>query len=160
MGDNMGKYQFYKAATLACDGAITLTRRYAEVAREKAKTAPTPERKAELENMAEHLDWIATEPPRTFWEACQHVMLYHIFLIVDNGPGVTSMGRFDQYVWPYLKKELEEGTITMDYAQELVDALRRAEARRRSPVQVRQVRLGARGSEASPEVLPQLRRSL
>ena len=122
MGDDMGKYQFYSAAVLACDGVITLTKRYAEVAREKAKTAATPEKKAEYENMAEHLDWIATEPPRTFWEACQHVMLYHVFLIVDNGPGVTSMGRFDQYVWPYLKKELEEGTITMEYAQELVDS--------------------------------------
>ena len=122
MGDDMGKYEFYSAAVLACDGAITLTRRYAETAREKAKTAPTPERKAELEKMAEGLDQIAEGTPRNFWEACQMYMLYHIFLIVDNGPGVTSMGRFDQYVWPYLKKDLEEGTITMDYAQELVDA--------------------------------------
>jgi len=49
-------------------------------------------------------------------------LLYQLFLVVDNGPGVTSMGRFDQYTWPFLKKELEEGTITLDEAQELVDA--------------------------------------
>jgi formate C-acetyltransferase len=122
MGDDMDKYLFYKAATVACDGAITLTRRYAKIAAEKAKTAPTPERAAELTRMAESLEWIAEKPARTFWEACQQVMLYHVFLMVDNGPGVTSMGRFDQHVWPYLKKELDEGTITMDYAQELVDA--------------------------------------
>ena len=122
MGDDMDKYLFYKAATVACDGAITLTRRYAKIAAEKAKTAPTPERAAELSRMAESLEWIAEKPARTFWEACQQVMLYHVFLMVDNGPGVTSMGRFDQHVWPYLKKELDEGTITMDYAQELVDA--------------------------------------
>ncbi|MBR5114825.1 MAG: hypothetical protein IK101_05965 [Oscillospiraceae bacterium] len=122
MGDDMDKYLFYKAATVACDGAITLTRRYAEIAAEKAKTAPTPERAAELAKMAESLEWIAEKPARTFWEACQQVMLYHLFLMVDNGPGVTSMGRFDQLVWPYLKKELDEGTITKEYAQELVDA--------------------------------------
>ncbi|MBO6011456.1 MAG: pyruvate formate lyase family protein, partial [Oscillospiraceae bacterium] len=122
MGDDMDKYLFYKAATVACDGAITLTRRYAKIAAEKAKTAPTPERAAELSRMAESLEWIAEKPARTFWEACQQVMLYHVFLMVDNGPGVTSMGRFDQHVWPYLKKELDEGTITMEYAQELVDA--------------------------------------
>ncbi len=121
-GDNMGKYMFYKAATVACDGAITMTRRYADCAREKAKTATTAERKAELEKMAEGLDWIATMPARTFWEACQQVMMYNVFLKVDNDPGVTSMGRFDQYTWPYLKKDLEEGRITMDEAQELVDA--------------------------------------
>ena len=72
--------------------------------------------------MADSLDWIATNTPRNFFEALQMVMLYHIFLMVDNGPGVTSMGRFDQYVWPFLKKDLEAGTITKAYAQELVDA--------------------------------------
>ena len=121
-GADMDKYMFYKAATLACDGATLLTRRYADLAREKAKTAPSQERKEELLKMAEGLDWIATEPARTFWEALQQVMLYHVFLKVDNNPCVTAMGRFDQYTWPYLKKELEEGTITKEYAQELVDA--------------------------------------
>ena len=122
MGDDMRKYVFYKAATIACDGAIALTRRYVELAAEKVKTAPTPERKAELEKMIAGLEWIAVNPARTFWEACQQVMLYHLFLIIDNGPGVTSMGRFDQHTWPYLKKDLEEGTITMDEAQEYIDA--------------------------------------
>ena len=121
MGDDMDKYMFYEAASVACDGAITLTRRYADLLREKKKTA-SPERAAELEKMAEGLDWIAVNPARTFWEALQQVMLYNVFLKVDNNPGVTSLGRFDQYTWPYLKKELEEGTITLDHAQELVDA--------------------------------------
>ena len=122
MGDDMPKYLFYKAATVACDGAITLTSRFAKLAAEKAKTAPTPERKAELEKMADSLEWISVNPARTFWEACQSALLYQLFLVVDNGPGVTSMGRFDQYTWPFLKNELEAGTITVDEAQELVDA--------------------------------------
>ena len=122
MGDDMRKYLFYKAATVACDGAITLTRRFGELAASMVKDAKTPERKAELEKMAASLEWISENPARTFWEACQMALLYQLFLVVDNGPGVTSMGRFDQYTWPYLKKELEEGTITLDGAQELVDA--------------------------------------
>jgi len=122
MGDDMRKYLFYKAAAIACDGAITLTRRFSELAAEKAKEAPSPERKAELVKMAASLEWISENPARTFWEACQMALLYQLFLVVDNGPGVTSMGRFDQYTWPYLKKELDEGTITLDEAQELVDA--------------------------------------
>ncbi len=121
-GDDMGKCLFYSAAVLACDGAITLTRRFADKAREKAQTAPTPEKKAEYESMAEGLDRIAEGTPTTFWEACQMYMLYHNFLMLDNGPGITSIGRFDQTVWPYLKKDLEEGRITMERAQEYVDA--------------------------------------
>jgi formate C-acetyltransferase len=121
MGDSMGKYMFYEACVVACDGAITLTRRYADLCREKAKTA-SPERAQELTNMAEGLDHIAEKPARTFWEALQQVMLYNVFLKIDNDPGITSLGRFDQYTYPYLKKELDEGTITLDRAQELVDA--------------------------------------
>ena len=122
MGADMSKYMFYSAAVVACDGAITLTRRYADLCREKAQTAPTAERKAELEMMAESLDHIATETPRSFREALQMVMLYNVFLKVDNDPCVTSLGRFDQYTWPYLKADLEAGAITMEHAQELVDA--------------------------------------
>ncbi|MBR2831978.1 MAG: hypothetical protein IKE57_03510 [Oscillospiraceae bacterium] len=121
-GDNMGKYMFYEAATVCCDTASALTRRYETLAREMALTETDPARKAELEQMADSLDWIADKPARTFREALQQVMLYNVFLKVDNDPGVTSLGRFDQYTWPYLKKQLEEGTITMDEAQELVDA--------------------------------------
>ncbi len=121
MGDDIGKYMFYKAATVACDGAITLTRRYADLARDLAAKATDPAKKAEYESRAESLDWIATETPRTFWEACQMTMLYNVFLKAENDPGVTSIGRFDQYTWPFLKADLEAGRITMEEAQEYVD---------------------------------------
>ena len=121
MGNDIGKYMFYKAATVACDGAITLTRRYADLARELSEKATDPARKAEYASRAESLDWIATETPRTFWEACQMAMMYDVFLKAENDPGVISMGRFDQYTWPFLKADLEAGRITMDEAQEYVD---------------------------------------
>ncbi len=121
MGDDIGKYMFYKAATVACDGAITLTRRYADLARELAAKATDPAKKAEYESRAESLDWIATETPRTFWEACQMALMYDVFLKAENDPGVISMGRFDQYTWPFLKADLDAGRITLDEAQELVD---------------------------------------
>ena len=121
MGDDIGKYMFYKAATVACDGAITLTRRYADLARDLAEKEEDPALKAEFASRAESLDWIATETPRTFWEACQMTMLYNVFLKADNDPRITSIGRFDQYTWPYLKADLEAGRITLDEAQEYVD---------------------------------------
>jgi formate C-acetyltransferase len=36
---------------------------------------------------------------------------------------MSSCGRFDQYLWPFLKRDLENGTITLDETQELVDLL-------------------------------------
>ena len=48
-------------------------------------------------------------------------MMYNVFLKAENDPGVTSIGRFDQYTWPYLKADLEAGRITMEEAQDYVD---------------------------------------
>ena len=121
-GDDIGKYIFYSAAEVCCLSAETMTMRHAELLRQTAEKTEDPARKAEYLSRAESMEWIAKYPARTFWEALQQVMMYNIFLKVDNDPGVTSLGRFDQYSWPYLKKELEEGTLTLDEAQELVDA--------------------------------------
>ena len=121
-GDDIGKYIFYSAAEVCCESAETMTLRHADLLRQTAEKTEDPVRKAEYLCRAESMEWIARYPARTFWEALQQVMMYNIFLKVDNDPGVTSLGRFDQYAWPYLKKELEEGTLSLDEAQELVDA--------------------------------------
>ncbi|MDR1589802.1 MAG: hypothetical protein LBS51_06370 [Oscillospiraceae bacterium] len=122
MGDDMRKYMFYKSATIACDGASALIRRHAEACLEKAKTCESAERKAELHKMADSLIWISENPARTFWEACQAALMYQLLLGLDAGYPAIAFGRFDQYAWPFLKRELEEGTLTEDDAQELVDA--------------------------------------
>ena len=49
-------------------------------------------------------------------------MMYQNFIKLWEPYPSPSLGRFDQYTWPYLKKDLEAGTITEEYAQEIVDA--------------------------------------
>jgi formate C-acetyltransferase len=122
-GSDANKYLFYKAVTIICDAAIILTKRYAQACRDKAASATTHKRRAELEQMAKGLDWIATNPARTFWEACQQAIMYLLFLNLDSGLPGTAFGRFDQYTWPFLEKDLAEGRITMQYAQEIVDSV-------------------------------------
>ena len=121
MGDDISKYMFYKSATIACDGISTLIRRYAEAAKEKAEACADEKRKAELLRMADGLAWISVNPARNFWEACQATLLYQLFLGIDARYPAPAFGRFDQYTWPFLKKELDEGSLTVDEAQEIVD---------------------------------------
>ena len=122
MGEDVGKYLFYKSAVIACDAAILLGKRYARACYDKAQTAGTEARRAELEKMGDGLMWISENPARTFWEAVQATMLYQVLITIDTRIPSPALGRFDQYTWPFLKKELEEGTITLDEAQEIVDA--------------------------------------
>jgi len=122
MGEDSNKYIFYKGITLVCDGASTLARRYADKCLEKAAACADPKRKAELEKMAEGLHQLSVGPARNFREAVQGIALYQVMVQLFSRTPSPSIGRFDQYVWPYLKKDLEEGAITMDEAQEIVDA--------------------------------------
>jgi formate C-acetyltransferase len=112
---------FYHAIIRVCDGAMTLSKRYAEACRRKAETA-APDRRGELLKMADSLDWIMENPARTYWEGLQAILFYELLLISDAQQHGQSMGRVDKYVGHLLQKELDEGTITMEKAQEYSDA--------------------------------------
>jgi len=112
---------FYHAVVRICDGAILLSKRYAEGCREKAKNE-TGGRKAELLSMANSLEWIMENPARTYWEGLQSIILYQLMLSTDAQQHGQSIGRIDKYTGHLLQKQLDEGTITQEEAQEYSDA--------------------------------------
>ncbi|MFD1174824.1 pyruvate formate lyase family protein [Paenibacillus puldeungensis] len=122
MGDDVDKYMFYQSAIIACDAAMIMIKRYSESATKEATACTNPVRKKELEFMADGLANIAENPARNFWEACQAALLYMLFLEIDSCYPAMAFGRFDQYTWPFLKKDLDAGALTMEQAQELVDS--------------------------------------
>ena len=71
--------------------------------------------------MADSLDWISVNPARTYREACQLEFLYLQMLILCNIGAISSCGRFDQITGPFLERDLAEGRITLDEAQEITD---------------------------------------
>ncbi|MGI6216237.1 MAG: pyruvate formate lyase family protein [Coriobacteriales bacterium] len=121
LGHDIEKYIFYKAVSICCEGAMTMVKRYSEACSEKAKETTDPARKAELEKMADGLMWISENPARNFWEAVQGIMMYQVFINEETIIPSPALGRFDQYVWPYLEKDLANGDITLEQAQEIVD---------------------------------------
>ncbi|MDR0838662.1 MAG: hypothetical protein LBN99_03365 [Oscillospiraceae bacterium] len=120
-GDGAKSQLFYNAVVRVCDGATLLAKRFAEGCRKKAETV-SGERRAELLRMAESLDWIMEKPARTYWEGLQAILLYQLMLSTDAQQHGTSMGRVDKYVGHLLQKQLDEGSITPELAQEYSDA--------------------------------------
>jgi formate C-acetyltransferase len=111
----------YRAIKLVAEGAIRLTKRYAaHVASEASKAAGR--RRDELEKMAASLEWIAAKPARTYWEALQMILIYQLLLHTDAQAHGVTLGRIDQYCGHFLEKELAEGSITVEEAQEIADA--------------------------------------
>jgi len=121
MGDDAQKVLFYTAIVDVCDGATTLLKRYGAKCLEKANECADPARKAELLEMADGLNWISENPCRSFREACQAAISYQYILRISGVGANGSFGRVDQYTWPYLKKDLDAGKLTMAQAQEIMD---------------------------------------
>lgn len=122
--DDLKKLTFYKAARYCCEGVISLANNYASEAERLAKEESDPQRKKELEKIAEICKWVPAKPPRTFYEALQSFWFIHLAGLVESGAMGMSPGRFDQYMYPFYQRDKEEGKITREEAIELLECLR------------------------------------
>lgn len=114
-GREIEKYEFYKCCLIELEGVLTLAENYKKYALELAETS-SREEKREFIELAEVLDRVPAKPARTFREALQsiHLFLYSLF-------GIYSVGRPDQYLYPYYKKDIDSGVMTEAQAQEIID---------------------------------------
>lgn len=96
-------------------------------AEEKLGAAPEDKdaqrRARELKRMAAALGHIASGPAESFYEAIQLIYLVHEMMYCENVPSAVSLGRVDQYLYPYYVKDIESGCITDDEVSELIDAM-------------------------------------
>ena len=118
--EEIKKREFYQSTLIVLDAVMDYTKRWGQLAMDQAKSA-TGDRKNELLQIAENCFWVAENSPRTFWEALQLWMtIFHIIIIESNGHSV-SFGRFDQYMYPFYKRDIENGTVTKEFIQELIE---------------------------------------
>jgi formate C-acetyltransferase len=118
------KYWLLKATIISCEAFIKFANRHADLARELAEKESDATRKAELIRIADACDRVPAEPPRDFFEAVQCVRLFHLVCWKESSdrPEVP-VGRLDQLLYPYYKKDKEAGKVTAQDAAELLGAL-------------------------------------
>lgn len=115
------KHEQLKAMSIACDAIMIFGKRHAEEARRLAELEEDPVRKEELLEIAEICDHVPANKPRTFREALQTYWFVHLSVITElNTWDAFSPGRLDQHLYPFYKKEVEEGTLTREEAKELL----------------------------------------
>jgi formate C-acetyltransferase len=120
-GNSAQRYYFYRAVITCMQGAMTLCRRYAELAKELAGSCKDAVRAAELRDIADNVSAIAEGAPTTFYQALQQVYLYQNMVCLDDHFAGLSFGRLDQLFGPFYERDLAQGLITEDRAQELID---------------------------------------
>ncbi|WP_412779041.1 choline trimethylamine-lyase [Halodesulfovibrio aestuarii] len=110
--DDIDKIYFYKSLIDTAEGIMIYARRISEYAAELAAKESNPQRKAELLKISEVNARVPAHKPETFWEAIQAVWTIESLLVVEENQTGMSIGRVDQYMYPYFKADLEAGRMT------------------------------------------------
>jgi pyruvate formate-lyase/glycerol dehydratase family glycyl radical enzyme len=115
------KQEQLKAMDICADALIRFAERHAEKARELAQQEPDPQRKRELERIAEVCARVPAHPPRDFWEALQYYWFVHLGVTTELNPwDAFNPGHLDQHLTPFYEQGLAEGTLTRGQAEELL----------------------------------------
>ena len=108
MKDEPKAVEYLDCAIETIDAVLGLAARYADKAREQGR-----------EEIAEILDHVSAYPARTFHEALQSLRLCQAAVWL-SGHYHVGLGRFDQYMWPFLSSDLQAGRLTVETAEELL----------------------------------------
>ncbi|WP_125568368.1 glycyl radical protein [Companilactobacillus insicii] len=119
--DVLKKITFYKSLIITAEGIIALANRHADLAEQMAQEETDENRKAELLRIAEINRRVPENPPRNYYEALQSMLTYEYCLFMEQNASSYNLGRMDQYLIDYYNKDIEEGRMTKDEAQELLD---------------------------------------
>ena len=122
--EDQAKIDYWKACIIQCGGLITYAHRMAEEAERQAAECTDEKRKAELLQIAANCRVVPENPPQTFWQALQMIWFVHVFFHIEVCTTANGYGRFDQYMWPYYKKDvIDDKTLTEEEAFELLACL-------------------------------------
>ena len=111
------KYAYREALIIVCDGIGLFAENYAKTAAEMAKLETDEARRQELERISHVCSYVPQNGAHTFPEALQAFWFIHLL------DGADSPGRFDQYMFPYYRRDIESGKLTKDEAQNWMDHL-------------------------------------
>ena len=121
--DYTDRKNFLEAVIESLEAVCNYAHRYAKLAREMAEKEKCPTRREELMKISKNCLRVPEFGATSFHEACQSFWFIQMLLQIESNGHSISPGRFDQSMYPYYKKDMENGLITIEQAQELIDCV-------------------------------------
>lgn len=122
-GNYNKKIIFLKAVIESNKAVIRYAHRYANLAEKEANYCNDSTRKSELIEIAKNCRRVPEFGAENFHQACQAFWFIQMILQIESSGHSISPGRFDQYMYPLYKKDIDRGAITKEEAQELIDCI-------------------------------------
>ena len=114
---------FYQAAAIALEGIVAYAKHLAEEAERQASLTDDRVRRQEFLDMAAVCRQTPACPARTFKEAVNGIWICQVGIHAENINMAMSPGRLDQVLYPYYRRDMEEGRLRLEEAIELVGCL-------------------------------------
>lgn len=119
--EDLKQKSFLQSIPIALNAVIEFSHRFAQLAEEKASVEVDASRRDELLEIARICRKVPENKPSTFHEALQAVWMIHLCLQIESNGHSMSLGRMDQYLYPFYRADVEKGLIDAEKATELVE---------------------------------------
>jgi formate C-acetyltransferase len=116
---DIDKLYFWQSVVIVLEAMIVFAHRHAEHASSLAADEPDPQRRAELQRIAQACRRVPEHPARTMHEGFQAVVLTLLGIKLETPHLPGDSGRMDQYLWDLFKSDYEQGSITLQLAGDL-----------------------------------------
>ncbi|HLP05786.1 MAG TPA: trans-4-hydroxy-L-proline dehydratase [Paludibacter sp.] len=117
------KKEELKAMKIAANALIIFANRHADKLDQLAEVEKDGNRKAELQEMARVCRRVPAHAPSTFHEVLQHYWFVHLGVVTELNPWDSfNPGRLDQHLNPFYQQEIAGGTLTKEWAVELLES--------------------------------------
>lgn len=119
--DYLDQRDLYESCMITLQAVIAYANRFAALARQMAEQQTDEVRRAELLRIAENCERVPAQPARNYWEALQFVYLIQMTIRMEGNALGVSLGRMDQYLYPYYQADVDAGRLDYDAALELME---------------------------------------
>ncbi len=118
--EDIEKKPFLESTLIVCKAIREYAQRYSRLASEMAQTEQDEERRLQLLDIAENCARVPYKPAENFMQALQSAWFIQLLVQMESSGHSISLGRFDQYMYPYMKRDIEAGDLNKEQAEELV----------------------------------------
>lgn len=120
--EEVKKDRFYTALRIGLESFRSFIRRFEELSFSMSEEETDPIRKQELQRITGNCRHISKDPPDDFYQALQLTWFVQLILQIESNGHSVSLGRMDQYLYPFYRRDLDTGMITEDFAVELLES--------------------------------------
>ena len=117
------KRDFYRAVQIALQGIIAYAANLSSRAQELADQTPDPQRKQNFLAMSAICKKVPAGPAETFREAVNALWIIQVAIHAENINMAMSPGRLDQVLYPYYRRDIDNGRLTDNEALEILSSL-------------------------------------